>query len=419
MIPEGWQKIALGDAISRIEGGGTPSKVVPQFWNGSIPWASVKDVTSGCTTDTQDYISESGLSQSSARLVPPGTCILATRMAVGAVTRFSVAVAINQDLKALYPGPALSNEFLFFWLVCKRLEIEKLSSGTTVRGIRQDLLLQQELLLPPLYEQEKIVVMLRNISDSLGLGKAFVTQTRRLKQALLHQFLTKGIDENGRPHTRFKKTDIGEIPEAWEVVEVGTLISDMKYGTSAKCQSEKVESSVPVLRIPNVVSESIHLDDLKYRVCDDPAELERYKLEDNDLLFVRTNGNPDYVGRCALVKGLQGYQFASYLIRARPIANRVLGRFLHRVMSFAPVRRSIRLAVKTSAGNFNLNTQSIKGLKVPLPQIDEQVRILKGLQFIDEEILQQESGLCRVNQIQSAVSSDLLSGRVRVKDLKL
>jgi type I restriction enzyme, S subunit len=78
-----------------FRGGGTPSKQVPEYWNGDIPWASVKDFTSTLLSETQDFISQEGLRNSSANLIPKGHVIIPTRMSLGKAAINTVDLAIN------------------------------------------------------------------------------------------------------------------------------------------------------------------------------------------------------------------------------------------------------------------------------------------------------------------------------------
>lgn len=100
---EMWKKIKLGEALEKIVGGGTPSKSEPKYWNGNIPWASVKDMSDGVyRLSSTDHITELGLQNSSTNLIPKGTVIISTRMGLGRCFRADKEVSINQDLKALH-----------------------------------------------------------------------------------------------------------------------------------------------------------------------------------------------------------------------------------------------------------------------------------------------------------------------------
>lgn len=148
-LPASWTKTTLGAALARSEGGGTPPRDVEEYWNGNIPWASVKDVVKGGGVAPEETISDAGLKNSTSKLIPAGTNIFAARMGVGAVARYPFPVAINQDLIALTPSSALDPEFLFFWLQARKEDFVSVATGTTVKGIRKDVLLSFPLFLPP------------------------------------------------------------------------------------------------------------------------------------------------------------------------------------------------------------------------------------------------------------------------------
>jgi type I restriction enzyme S subunit len=133
--PAGWVALPLGCLIASNTGGGTPSKQNPSYWNGSIPWASVKDIQSEkYLVSTIDSISEEGLRDSSSNLIPPHRLIVVTRMGLGKLAINTIPVAINQDLRAIEPTSALDLDFAY--LLFKSLKM--VGSGVTVKGITVD-----------------------------------------------------------------------------------------------------------------------------------------------------------------------------------------------------------------------------------------------------------------------------------------
>lgn len=157
-----WEKVRLGDVVSKIIGGGTPSKKITDFWNGNIPWCSVKDMADDKYSlySTTDFISEKGLKNSSANLISENTVIIATRMGLGRAFINKSKMAINQDLKALIPNSNIENEYLLWSLVSKREELLSLGSGATVKGITLDVLKEVKIPLPPLPVQKRIADIL-------------------------------------------------------------------------------------------------------------------------------------------------------------------------------------------------------------------------------------------------------------------
>jgi type I restriction enzyme S subunit len=152
--PAGWVALPLGCLIASNTGGGTPSKQNPDYWNGPIPWASVKDIRqSKYLTSTIDSITQEGLQNSSSNLIPPYRLIVVTRMGLGKLAINTISIAINQDLRAIEPTRALDLDFAY--LLFKSLKL--IGSGVTVKGITVDKLQAMTVALPPLTEQKRIV----------------------------------------------------------------------------------------------------------------------------------------------------------------------------------------------------------------------------------------------------------------------
>ncbi len=153
-LPPGWNWSRIGNIITNIKGGGTPSKRNLEYWDGDIPWASVKDLGKDkYLTSTIDTITEKGLEKSSTNLIPKGTLIICTRMGLGKIAINNIDVAINQDLKGL----SLSQFMLIDYFYSYYLTQEIKGNGVTVSGIRQEDLLNKLIPIPPFEEQKRIV----------------------------------------------------------------------------------------------------------------------------------------------------------------------------------------------------------------------------------------------------------------------
>ena len=191
-LPDGWVWCRLGDVILQNIGGGTPSKQNPDFWNGEIPWASVKDLNCDRLTQTIDTITATGLENSSSNLIPAGSIILCTRMGLGKIAVNEIDVAINQDLRAVFlPKDHVNmNYFIYFY---KAQEIT--GSGMTVKGISLNELHSLLLPLPPLTEQQRIVAKvdeLMALCDEMKAAKDISVQ--RLASNIM-PFPQQGEDE--------------------------------------------------------------------------------------------------------------------------------------------------------------------------------------------------------------------------------
>ncbi|MGM9559355.1 restriction endonuclease subunit S [Anaerovibrio slackiae] len=161
-IPDNWCWVRLGDIVLKDMGGGTPAKDNPKFWNGTIPWMSVKDFSSannGVVNDTLDHITAEGLEGSSTNLIDTSAVVLCVRMGLGRYAKLSKPTAINQDLRAFWLSKNIEEKyFLKFYS-----SINIKGTGTTVKGIKRIELLKLCFPMPPLREQKRIVARLEEI----------------------------------------------------------------------------------------------------------------------------------------------------------------------------------------------------------------------------------------------------------------
>lgn len=209
-LPKGWKNCLVGDLFS-FKGGGTPSKSNANYWNGAIPWASIKDISRvDILRSTIDSISEEGLANSSSNLASIGDLIMGIRMTVGKVVITEIETAINQDLKIIKGN--LPNKFSFYWFSHLRQEIEKLSSGTTVKGITLEKLKSLPFPVPPLPEQQRIVAKLDAVFGLLDRVREKLDRLPELLKNFRQQVLTQAVTGELTREWREGK-DLGEWEE--------------------------------------------------------------------------------------------------------------------------------------------------------------------------------------------------------------
>ena len=161
-IPESWKWVRLSEVITNDKGGGTPSKQNPNYWNGDIPWMSVKDFSkadNGVILDTQDHITQIGLENSTSNLIDTDAIIICTRMGLGKIAKLRKPTAINQDLRAIWLTKFINEAFFINYYSSLKLE----GKGTTVSGIQREKLLNKLIPLPPIAEQKRIVAKIEEL----------------------------------------------------------------------------------------------------------------------------------------------------------------------------------------------------------------------------------------------------------------
>jgi type I restriction enzyme S subunit len=359
--------IPLSDCIS-LFGGGTPSKQVPEYWNGEIPWASVKDLKSSRLKQTQDSITELGLKNSSSKLVKSGTLLIATRMAVGKAAITDIDVAINQDLKAIVCKENIDVKYLFYFLSSCENEFAKVSSGATVKGIKLKHILDLKIPLPPLTEQKQIAAIL-DAADSLRQkDQQLVEHYTSLSQSLF-------LEMFGDPETNSKGY------EQKKLEELTTLITDGTHHTPAY-----TEEGVPFLRVTDItesnnskkfISQKEHLELIK-----------RCRPERNDILYTK-NGT---IGVGKIVDW--DYEFSIFvsLCLLKPKHEIVEVKYLN---FFLNTPFALNQAAKHSkvATIKNLHLVEIKKMKIPYPSIEEQREFVSKFEKIEQQKQQAQTNL--------------------------
>ncbi|MFV2022241.1 restriction endonuclease subunit S, partial [Micromonospora sp. LOL_023] len=279
----------------------------------------------------------------------------------------------STDILPVLPGANLDRRYLAYFLrVPANVDLAtSRSSGANLPRLSPKELMNFSIPLPPLEEQRRIADVLDRV-DALRAKRASVGHNSRLlPQSVFVQMF-------GSP---------SEIPDRWPLRPFDHLVSEFRYGTSIKSG----EIGYPTLRIPNIVAGSVDVDDLKL-VDVSLAELGRLRLVDGDLLFVRTNGNPDYVGRCAVFdsadmsrQGVFGADviYASYLIRARVNSDLVHPVYVREYLNGPIGRSSMRERSKTSAGQYNVNTAGLGSIPIPVPPLDRQQRFVESVTGVE------------------------------------
>jgi len=171
-VPAGWAWCRLGE-ICTFKGGGTPDTSNPSYWNGSLNWASVKDIKGDFLYSTTDKITELGLKNSSGYLAKIDDIILITRIVPGKAIITKIETAINQDLKIILPKIEIEKQFLLYFFRQNEDDFVGKSSGTTVKGIKLEYITSKFIPIPPLAEQKRIVAKIEELFAKLD----FITTT--------------------------------------------------------------------------------------------------------------------------------------------------------------------------------------------------------------------------------------------------
>lgn len=214
--PVGWREVKLGE-VAEVIGGGTPNTSVDKYWNGDIPWLTPRDLStlSGCyVSKGERSISESGLSKSSAKLLPKGTVLLSTRAPVGYLAIAKCEVSTNQGFRSLIPNEKTDSSFLFYLLKQNVPYLQSQSEGTTFGELAGSTLKSLSFLFPALPEQKAIAEVLSSLDDKIDLLHRQNKTLEDMAQAFFRESFMKIADDRWgkRPLSYFGDVICGKTP---------------------------------------------------------------------------------------------------------------------------------------------------------------------------------------------------------------
>lgn len=373
ILPKGWVCTPLTEAIDKIVGGGTPSKAVSSYYEGEIPWMTVKDMNKFRPIDTMDHISQEGVNNSSTNVIPAGTPIIATRMSLGKIVRANFDSAINQDLKAIFLNNEINDYYFEYWYRSMAPIIESIGTGTTVKGIKLTQLHALDFMLPPLPEQKRIVEKL----DSL-LAQVDTIQQRlnnlpdiikRFRQSVLAAAVSGKLTEQWR--------EINEVND-WKTLAIGD-ISTFQNGFAFKSGWFADSGKYQVIKLGNVKDDYLKLEKSPAFINSDIAkEYIKYKPNVGDILISMTGtkykGDYGYVCRVNEDLPILINQRVGRIV-AKP--DLIDSNFLLQYMRSELFRVEFLKGETGGVNQGNVGTKHIQSCPIGIPSLKEQTEIVR------------------------------------------
>lgn len=318
---------------------------------------------------------------------------------------------VNNHAHVLRAGEQMSQSFLFWSLVHR--DIRRYISGGTRTKLTQGELRSVELSLPSLPEQRRIAEILDTLDEAIRKTEQVIAKLQQMKQGLLHDLLTRGIDENGqlrdpqRHPEQFKDSPLGRIPKDWEVGSVESACG--AYADCPHSTPDYLEHGIPCIRTADIVPGELLLD--QARRVDEKTHRERTKRLDvrpGDVMFSREG---ERLGMAASV-GQEPVCMAQRVMQLRPGA-KTDPRYLVWVLNSAPFYRSIKNLIGATTSP-HVNVAEVLELPIPIARSEEQRRIGDVITAHFGRIDAERTKLKKLRTLKQGLMDDLLTGRVRV-----
>ncbi len=407
-IPEEWEIKRLGE-VTNILTGGTPDTKQREYWeNGTIPWMPSGDINQLIIRNVSKNITEEGMKNSPAKNIPKDSIMIALNgqgKTKGMVGLLEIDTTCNQSLAGVLPSNHFNSKFLFYQLQNRYIEIRNLAGTDARNGLNLSLLKEIEIVLPRKKEQKKIGEILYNVDEQIEITDNLIEKTKELKKGLMQRLLTKGIG-----HSRFKDTEIGRIPEEWQVKRLGE-VCEVKGGKRLPKGLQLIDDNngYPYIRVSDMYMGGINKADIKYLPLEAVEAIKNYKINSDDL-FISVAGTIGIVGE--VPEGLDG---ANLTENADKLCNiKTNKNFLLWVLQ-SDIIQGIIDNEKTTNAQPKLALTRIKEFLLPIPSKKEQAQISLILSSINKQIKQYESKKEKLQELKKGLMQKLLTGSIRVK----
>jgi len=213
----------------------------------------------------------------------------------------------------------------------------------------------------------------------------------------------------------FKETELGPLPEEWEVVRLGEVV-DLDRGISwRKFEEGNKDNGHLIISIPNIKDGYIDFNS-KYNRYLNKHIPKNKQIQLNDILFVGSSGSIENVGRNVFIENLpfEGIGFASFVFRARVKDDAVIPKFLYFMANshWFNYKDYVR---RSADGKYNIQLTEFKSIKIPLPPLEEQQKIAQILQSIDQRIEKEEKYKNALQNLFKSLLHNLMTGKIRVR----
>lgn len=389
-----WEQKLLSE-LAEVEGGGTPSTVNPQYWDGDIDWYTPAEIGESVFVDqSKRKITVMGLDKSSAKILPIGTVLFTSRAGIGKTAILAREGCTNQGFQSIVPKEDLLASYFIYSQSNKLKQYgERIGSGSTFVEVSGKQMSEMPLIVPSIFEQKQIGNYFQTIDSLISLNQHKLDKLKDLKKA----YLTEMFPAEGE---RMPKRRFPGFEGEWSTKELREITSLITKGTTPLDKSG--EGEVNFIKVENLdASNGKILSCSKISSEEHNGYLKRSQLNENDILF----------------------SIAGTLGRIGIVESRILPANTNQALAIIRNERSnlryLAIALKSgSVTNFilrnptigaqpNLSLEQVGSLEIPFPSLDEQKQIGEFFHKLDQSISLQQQKLDKLNDLKKAYLNEL------------
>lgn len=272
-LPQGWEIKKMPDVV-KWGSGGTPKATVREYYeNGTIPWLIIGDLNDGIVTESASKITHAGLENSSAKIIPAGTLLVAMYGSIGKLGITGMECCTNQAIAYAKELHGVTTQYMYYYMMLMKSKLISMGKGGTQKNISQTVLNSLDVIVPPIPEQERIV---SQIEESLSQLDSAVETLKKTKQQL-------------EVYRQAVLKEAFSFESAEQIVEVSQITDSIRIGPFGTMlhKSDYIVDGIPVIN-PQHIKNGIIVPSSKNSISMVKAEeLNNYQLKTNDIIMGR------------------------------------------------------------------------------------------------------------------------------------
>ena len=416
-VPKNWCWTRM-ENIAQWGSGGTPSRKIPEYYNGDIPWIKTGELNDDYIFETEEHITQEAIFHSSAKLFPENTVAIAMYGAtIGKVGILGIAATTNQACACGVSNLLVNYKYLFYYARSQKDNFIKKGKGGAQPNISQEIIKSHEFPLPPLSEQHRIVDRIESLFAKLDEAKQKAQdaldsfETR--KAAILHKAFTGELTAQWR-----KEHGVGM--ESWDGLQWGSFIVSIEAGKNLNAEGRPPRADeFGVVKVSAVTWGEFN--EVESKTCTVEEQWnENVQIHEGDFLFSRAN-TLQLVGNCVIVKSISRRLMLSDKILRFKFDKRVIPEYvLHFTRSNLYRNQIEQLASGNQDGMRNVSQKNMKLVEFPIPKLEEQAEIVRLLDdLLDKEQQAKEAAegvLEQIDLIKKAILARAFRGELDTND---
>lgn len=363
-MKEGWVMKTLGE-VCEILNGGTPDTTIPKFWDGEHLWITPKDmgkIKNIYVNDTLRKITEEGIKNSSAKILPVNSIILSSRAPIGHLAINTKPMCTNQGCKGIIPHKGISSLYLYYYLLKSVELLNSLGTGTTFKELSGSKLATVEIPIPSLTEQQRIVTLLDEAFAAIDKAKANAEQNLKNAKELFESYLQKVFSEKG---------------EGWEE-KILKDITEVKDGTHDS--PKYINQGLPFITQKNIRTDGLSFDNTKFiSLIDHEKFYKRSNVTYGDILISMIGANR---GMAVIVDDKRTFSIKNVgLIKENERINQYF------LLYYLKSPLAIKYVMYMSNGGAQefIGLTALRNFPIPFPPLTEQRTIVSKLDALSSE----------------------------------